>query len=174
MKRRQFFALYCLTLSLAAVGRGESSGHTEQELDPDYERVLLANTFLMQAGGVDTLTLEDGTEVLIGVGQVVIKADATPADMLKAQRIAQQKATATVGQFLQTDVTTVSELIKKTTVDSREVNGQLESRARRVEKFVSEHISTRSQLKARVKPVGFWRSADGNLQFAAVAVAPLD
>jgi hypothetical protein len=171
MKHRSAWVFCCLFVTCTAVARSESGGYSDQELDPGYENVLLQNTFLMRAGGVDTLVLMDGTEVFVGVSQAPIKPDATPADVLKARRVAELKAMATVGQFLETNVSTVSELIKKTTVQDE---GDLQGRVRRVEKFMKTHIETRSQLKARVKRVGSWRSADGKYQYVAMAVAPLN
>jgi hypothetical protein len=163
-----------LVVACATAIPKEPGRYSDQEFDPDYEKVLLANTVLMEAGGIDTLVLKDGTEVLIGVSQVVIKPGATPADMLKSRRVAELKAAATVSQFLQTDISTVSELVKKTTVQSEQVDGELQSRARRVERFLSTHIETRSQLRARMKRVGSWRSADGQYLHAAMAVAPVE
>ena len=174
MNPRYVWAFFCLAFACAAVGRGQPGGYGDEELDPDYEKALVANTFLRQSGGVDTLVLKDGTEVLVGVSQVAMKPNATPADSLKSLRVAELKAAATVSHFLETDISMVSELIKKTVIKAEEVDGDLQSRVRRVEKFLNTHIETRSQLKARMKRIGSWRSADGQFLYVAMAVAPLE
>lgn len=174
MNRRYVWVFFCLAFACATVVRGQAGEYSDEDLDPDYEKALLANTSLMQSGGIDALVLKDGTEVLIGVSQVAMKPNATPADSLKSRRVAELKAAASVSQFLQTDISMVSDLIKKTTIQAEEVDGELQSRVRRVEKFLNMHIETRSQLKARMKRVGSWRSADGQFLYVAMAVAPLE
>lgn len=174
MNQRHALALCCLAFACLTAVHGQAGDYRNEELDSDYEQALLANTFLMQSGGVDTLLLKDGTEVLIGVSHVAIKPTATPADLDKSRRVAELKAAATVSQFLQTEISMVSELVKKTAMQAEEVDGELQSRVRRVEKFLNTHIETRTRLKARIKCVGSWQSADGQFVYVAMAVAPLE
>jgi hypothetical protein len=138
-------------------------------VDKEYRTALLANEWLMQEGGVDTVRVHDGIDVLVGVGQVMLEADATPAEALSARRAAETKATRVVSEFLRTDISTVSTLVRSVVKHSEGVEGT----SKRIEKYLGTHVQQRSKLAARIKRVGYWSSADGRCVFVAVAVVPI-
>jgi hypothetical protein len=144
------------------------------QIDKRYKEDLVANDLLMHVGGVDALTLDDGSDLLIGVGQVAMDPGATPMDRLKAKRVAEAKATRAVSEFLNTDVSTVSTLIRTSVSAAEDHDGEMRHRSRRVEKFLSSHIQQRSELTARIRRIGYWASADGRFIYVAVAVTPVN
>ena len=168
-----FWAACCPTFFIALAVHAQDQGSTDVHIDTAYDAALVANTFLMQNGGVDTLTLKDGAEVLVGVAQVGLRPGATAADIHKAKKIAASRATATVGEFLRSEVTSVSTLIKKSTTHSEEADGHLQQRTRRVEKFLSTRIQTASHFSGKIEPIGQWRSVDKHTVYVAVAVVPI-
>lgn len=169
MNRLCLAGLWFVVLSMVA--HGDFPGCVEVEVDSAYEPALRTNEYLVRWGGVDTLTLKNGVEVLVGVGQVRIKAG---DDFLAWRRVAESSASRTVGEFLRADVSSISTLVKKSTTISEESDGQLQQRSRRVEKFLSSRIEQRTEMAARIKTVGHWISADGRYGYLAVAVVPLE
>jgi hypothetical protein len=156
---------------LSTFAHGEFPGCLEVEVDSAYEPALRANEHLVQWGGVDTLTLKNGVEVLVGVGQVRIN---TGDDFLVWRRVAELKASRSVAEFLKADMASISTLVKNSTTTSEEVDGELQKRSRRVEKFLSSRIEQRTKMAGRIKTVGHWTSADGKYGYLAVSVVPLD
>jgi hypothetical protein len=152
------------------VARGDLPGCIDSEVNPEYEPALRGNKTLIAWGGVDTLTLNNGAEVLIGVGQVSIKPG---SDLLKWRRVAELKASRAVSEFLRADVSSVSTLLKKTTTISSDTEGEEQRRSSRVEKFLNAHVVQRTQMTMRIETIGHWASADGKYGYVAVVVAPL-
>lgn len=170
MNRLRLASLLLAIIS-AVVAHGELPGCIDSEVDPEYEPALRGNESLIRWGGVDTLTLKNGAEVLIGVGQVSIK---TGADFLTWRRVAELKAGRSVSEFLQADISAVATLIKKQTTITGATGDELQQRSQRVEKFLSSHIVQRTQMAARIKSIGHWTSEDGKYGYVALAVAPLN
>jgi hypothetical protein len=71
-------------------------------------------------------------------------------------------------------VSTVSTLVKETTVIAEHVTGEEDRRSCRIEKYLKTRIDERSHLAARIEEVGRWYSADRDFIYIAVAVMPLD
>jgi len=163
-----------LAALFVTAARGGDPECIDVHLDPEYRSAIVANEFLMSEGGVDAVRLPEDIDVLIGVGQVAVKAASTPADIQKARRVAESKASRAVGEYLRSDVSAAQTLIKQTTGASEKVDGEVRERTRRVEKYLTTHIDVRSKLVARIKRVGHWSSADGRYVYVAVAVEPLD
>ena len=109
----------------------ETDKCVDVQVDPDYRSAIVANDFLMLEGGVDALMLP-GDIVLVGVGQVAVKAGSTPNDILKARRVAESKATRAVGEYLRSDISAVQTMIKRTTEQSTRADGESRERTRRV------------------------------------------
>lgn len=160
-----------LLVVLSMLARADLPGCIEVEIDSAYEPALRANEHLLRWGGVDALTLKNGVEVLVGVGQVKIQ----PGDDFVAwRRVAETKASRAVAEFLRADVSSVSTLVKNSTTITEVADGELQQRSRRVERFLSSRIEQRTELTARIKTVGHWTSSDGRYGYLAVAVVPLE
>lgn len=153
------------------VARGDLPGCIDSDVNPEYEPALRGNESLIRWGGVDMLTLRDGAQVLIGVGQVSIKPG---TDFLTWRRVAELKASRAVSELLRADVSSVSTLLKKTTTISDDTEGEVKRRSSRVEKFLNSNIVQRTQMAARIKTIGHWSSEDGKYGYVAVVVSPLD
>lgn len=169
MSRLCLAGLWFFALSMAA--NGDFPGCVEVEVDSAYEPALRKNEYLVRWGGVDTLTLTNGVEVLVGVSQVRIKPG---DDFLAWRRLAESSASRAVSEFLRADVSSISTLVKKSTMISEEADGELQQRSRRVEKFLSSRIEQRTEMAARMKTIGHWTSADGKYGYLALAVVPLE
>jgi len=164
-----FAMVWCVLWLCPPNADAEGPRSVDVHVDKEYSTALLANEWLMQEGGVDTVRVRNGTDVLVGVGQVMLQADASPAELLSARRAAETKATRVVSEFLRTDISTVSTLIRSSVKHSDDVDGK----SKRIEKYLVTHVQQRSQLSARIKRVGYWSSADGHSIFVAVAVVPI-
>jgi hypothetical protein len=164
-------AVLLLTFIAPLVANGELPGCIDSDVKPEYEPALRGNEYLVRWGGVDSLTLKNGAEVLVGVGQVSIKPG---VDFLVWRRVAESKASRSVSEFLRADISSISTLVKSTTMISDDMNGELQQRSRRVEKFLSSRIDQRTQMAARIETIGHWASKDGKYGYVAVAVKPLD
>lgn len=173
MNRSALVCGWILSLS-ATITIADDPECIDVEIDPGYRAAIVANEFLMQEGGVDAVTLPGDVDVLIGVGQVAVKAGSTPADLLKARRAAESKATRSVGEYLRADVSAVRILVKRKLEQSMKDDDARAEITRRIEKYITTHIDVRSDLVARIRRVGHWKNADGTYLYVAVAVTPLE
>ena len=170
---KSFFLRALLCVYLASRVVGDESQFVDLNISPEYREVILGNEYLMR-GAVDVAKVPTDGEVLVGVGMVAIRSpeNPSPKDLLDARKVASLKAAREVSRYLESRVTTETNLTKKTVVDVQQTADEEAKRTRRITKLVDSWIREQSQMVRRVKEVGSWYSADRRYIHVAVAVMP--
>lgn len=129
---------------------------------PEFEKILLNDTILLESGGCRAFRLPDGRVALIGVGMAEKKNDSVK-DRLKRQKVAEQRAFAALAEHEEVDVTSFSQLSDSATiitVDKKETS--------RDQRTISTMSSVRAEAYfANMETVGQWYSKDGKCFFLA-------
>ena len=129
---------------------------------PEFEKIMLSDSILLESGGCRAFRLPDGRVALIGVGMAEKKNDSVK-DRLKRQKIAEQRAFAALAEHEEVDVTSFSQLSDSATIIT--IDKKENARDQRT-------ISTISTVKAEayfsdLETVGQWYSKDGKLFYLA-------
>lgn len=155
-----------------AIAAVHATEFVDIRITEDCRPAILQNAFLMQ-GGIDVITTEGGEEMLVGVGAgVVSPGDQGPTARLAAERKAKAKADRAIAQFLRAEVSTSTTLELETTVETELIGDQEVARKKRIERYLKTLTMERATMGRRIRQIGSWTRADGEVAYVAVGIFP--
>jgi len=161
-------ARLCLALiALAAAGalRGEDLPIRDASFEHAFEKLLKADSFLLQNGGAKIIE-SDGKSFFVAVGVTSVQPD-SPGERMRQLRVGKIQALKLVAEFTsETKVSTSDEMTETTAIKNK--NGVKSGTSSKV---YEERILAQIRTVLNAPPqVGAWKSPDGQIFFYAIGI----